>query len=273
MNQQYFSNKLQMLRKNKGYTQQQLATMLNVTNKAISKWENGRGFPDITLLPKLSKILDVTIDELLNEYHLLEKKKVKQRIIREVITIGLSMVVVYVVMSFFEQGKVFTVKDLQSNVFIENQDYPGINCVIDIPSQETIEKREQQLITNEVIEKEGISQTTGGDYVVNRRYNTLLQEDLVLDSWQEYSNKEDYQRTRNSMNTQSMVIYLQQRQLVGARTANTKNTCTIYFTKFDDGYLVDMLSYKTDIQRSHSGSSAYIISVETFEKIKENLIY
>ena len=52
-------------RKEKGLTQIQLAELLNVSNRAVSKWENGDGFPDITLLPLLSKELDITIDELL----------------------------------------------------------------------------------------------------------------------------------------------------------------------------------------------------------------
>ena len=51
-------------RKEKGLTQIQLAEMLNVSNRAVSKWENGDGFPDITLLPEISKSLELTIDEL-----------------------------------------------------------------------------------------------------------------------------------------------------------------------------------------------------------------
>lgn len=52
-------------RKEKGLTQIQLAEILNVSNRAVSKWENGDGFPDITLLPDIAKALDLTIDELL----------------------------------------------------------------------------------------------------------------------------------------------------------------------------------------------------------------
>ncbi len=52
-------------RKEKGLTQIQLAEILNVSNRAVSKWENGDGFPDITLLPDISKALEISIDELL----------------------------------------------------------------------------------------------------------------------------------------------------------------------------------------------------------------
>lgn len=52
-------------RKEKQITQQQLADMLNITNKAVSKWETGNGLPDITLLTELASILDVSVDEIL----------------------------------------------------------------------------------------------------------------------------------------------------------------------------------------------------------------
>lgn len=53
-------------RKEKQITQQNLADMLNITNKAVSKWENGYGLPDITLLTDLASILGVSVDEILN---------------------------------------------------------------------------------------------------------------------------------------------------------------------------------------------------------------
>lgn len=53
------------LRKEKGLTQQQLADMLNLSNKTISKWESGKGSPDISNLPMLADVLEVSVDELL----------------------------------------------------------------------------------------------------------------------------------------------------------------------------------------------------------------
>ena len=52
-------------RKQLSMTQQDVANQLNITNKAISKWETGEGYPDITVLPALAEILHVTVDELL----------------------------------------------------------------------------------------------------------------------------------------------------------------------------------------------------------------
>ena len=53
------------LRTEKGLSQSELGAMLGVTNKAVSRWETGRGYPDTALLLKLSEILGITVDELL----------------------------------------------------------------------------------------------------------------------------------------------------------------------------------------------------------------
>ena len=53
------------LRKEKGYTQATLAEILSVSNRTVSKWENGDGYPDITILPDIADALDVSVDELL----------------------------------------------------------------------------------------------------------------------------------------------------------------------------------------------------------------
>lgn len=54
------------LRKEKLMTQKELSNKLNVTNKAVSKWETGEGYPEITTIPVLAEILGVTTSELLN---------------------------------------------------------------------------------------------------------------------------------------------------------------------------------------------------------------
>ena len=61
-----FSEKLQELRKQKGITQEELATALFVSRTAVSKWESGRGYPGIDSLKAISKFYGVTIDELLS---------------------------------------------------------------------------------------------------------------------------------------------------------------------------------------------------------------
>ena len=53
------------LRKEKGWSQAELAERLGVTNKAVSRWETGRGYPDVELLPLVARELGITISELL----------------------------------------------------------------------------------------------------------------------------------------------------------------------------------------------------------------
>lgn len=53
------------LRKEKGMTQKQLAEKLFVTDRAVSKWESV-GYPDITIITKLAKILEVNVNDILN---------------------------------------------------------------------------------------------------------------------------------------------------------------------------------------------------------------
>ena len=60
------SNLIKTKRKEKNLTQEELAEILNVTEKAISRWETGRGTPDISLLIPLSKALDLDVSDLLN---------------------------------------------------------------------------------------------------------------------------------------------------------------------------------------------------------------
>ena len=60
------SNFIKTKRKELGITQNELAEKLFVTEKAISRWETGRGTPDISLLLPLSKELNIDVSELLN---------------------------------------------------------------------------------------------------------------------------------------------------------------------------------------------------------------
>lgn len=57
---------IRALREKKRLTQQQLAEKLNVSDKTISKWETGKGFPDISLIEPLANVLQVSLPELLS---------------------------------------------------------------------------------------------------------------------------------------------------------------------------------------------------------------
>ena len=67
-----FNEKLQQLRKQRGLTQEELAEAIYVSRTAISKWESGRGYPNIESLKALSKFFAVSIDELLTGEKILD---------------------------------------------------------------------------------------------------------------------------------------------------------------------------------------------------------
>ncbi|AEV67715.1 helix-turn-helix domain-containing protein [Acetivibrio clariflavus] len=58
-------NLIYNLRKEKGMTQKQMANIMNISDKTISKWERGLGCPDVSLLPELSSLLGVNIEKIL----------------------------------------------------------------------------------------------------------------------------------------------------------------------------------------------------------------
>ena len=59
------SENLKNFRKKNGFTQEYLAEQLNVSTAAVCKWESGASNPDITLLIPISRIFDISVDELL----------------------------------------------------------------------------------------------------------------------------------------------------------------------------------------------------------------
>ncbi len=76
-----FGEKLQTLRKRRGLTQEELSEALFVSRTAVSKWESGRGYPNIESLKGIAKFFSVTVDELLSsdEVLLLAEKDSRQR--------------------------------------------------------------------------------------------------------------------------------------------------------------------------------------------------
>lgn len=78
----YLADKLKELRSKRNVSQEKLAQYLNVSFQAVSKWENGNSYPDITLLPDIARFFGITVDELLcveklNEDQLFEEYNVK----------------------------------------------------------------------------------------------------------------------------------------------------------------------------------------------------
>lgn len=80
-------NLIKELRIEKGLTQKELAVKLNVSTAAVSKWENGKGFPDISILEPLSSELGISITELVNGKKT-EENKESDSIAKDIIEIS-----------------------------------------------------------------------------------------------------------------------------------------------------------------------------------------
>ncbi|MCX4354190.1 MAG: helix-turn-helix transcriptional regulator, partial [Lachnospiraceae bacterium] len=65
MNMNIISKYLQFLRKSNNYTQDDLAKELGISRQAVSKWETGMTIPDLEVLLKISKLYDITINDIL----------------------------------------------------------------------------------------------------------------------------------------------------------------------------------------------------------------
>ena len=113
MNQEKIGKFITTCRKEKNLTQEELAEKLNVSNKSVSRWENGKNMTDYSVLNDLCTILDININELLSgekdnnetienldmilkEYYKMKKQKEKLKKIIIIGTIVLSQVLLFV---------------------------------------------------------------------------------------------------------------------------------------------------------------------------------
>ena len=104
-----FSEKLTQLRKSKNMTQEELAEKLFVSRAAVSKWESGRGLPNIDSLKAIASKFDVTVDELLSGEELLsaaqnETREKTQRLCRSLFGLLDVMHLLFFVLPLFGDG-------------------------------------------------------------------------------------------------------------------------------------------------------------------------
>lgn len=121
MNQQKIGGFLRELRIEKNFTQEQLAEALGVTNRSVSRWENGNNMPDLDILIELSKFYGVGVDEILDgkrkETHMdeqttetiekvadyaNEEKMRMTKILRVLLIVALIMSVTALLLNYFE---------------------------------------------------------------------------------------------------------------------------------------------------------------------------
>lgn len=107
MKKQTFGSMIAVLRKEKGMTQLELAEKMGVTDKAVSKWERDLSFPDVSSIPKLAEIFDVSVDELMqvksDRKESSTSKKINEIVDLALKGIALAMGVAVVALSFMKQ--------------------------------------------------------------------------------------------------------------------------------------------------------------------------
>ena len=121
MNQLYTGTKIASLRKEKNMTQKALAEQLHVTDKAVSKWERGLNYPDLSLFQELATVLDTSVADLLGLEQPIpdsaidviseiskQEKRVLQNILKEylVLTIFLGIGVIFFKLYVYNFGYV-----------------------------------------------------------------------------------------------------------------------------------------------------------------------
>ena len=76
-----FNNKLYELRKQKGFSQEELANRLNVSRQTVSKWEVGESSPDMEKLVAISELFDISLDELVLD-KVVKKEETSEQIVK-----------------------------------------------------------------------------------------------------------------------------------------------------------------------------------------------
>ena len=119
------------LREKQKLTQMELANIVGVSDKTISKWETGKGLPDITLIEPLSKALKVSVIELMNGEHIMNQNKSSNML----------------------KSK-FSVCPICGNIIHTMGENINSCCGINLPNLEAEPENEKHTITCEIIENE-----------------------------------------------------------------------------------------------------------------------
>ncbi|MCI7043233.1 MAG: helix-turn-helix domain-containing protein [Lachnospiraceae bacterium] len=132
-----FNEKLQELRKQKGLTQEELAEALYVSRTAISKWESGRGYPNIDSLKAISNYFSVSLDELLSGDEILtiaeEDNKQKEKHFRDLVFGLLDFsVAMFLFLPFFGQKVDGVIQEVSLLALTEIEPYVKIPYLITV---------------------------------------------------------------------------------------------------------------------------------------------
>jgi len=132
-----FAENLKKIRKDKGYTQEELAKELNVVRQTVSKWEKGLSLPDVDILSKIADILETDVNILLggqmtttsqsevakqlakiNEQLIIKNRRHKKIMMIIVVTL-LTIVIFYILLIVFNRGTSISISNSETTTTVE----------------------------------------------------------------------------------------------------------------------------------------------------------
>jgi transcriptional regulator with XRE-family HTH domain len=130
MNYQDIGKRIRQRRSELNLTQQELADQLQVTNKAISKWETGEGYPDISILNELSSVLKISTDDLLGSaYQKIDvPKQTDLSLIHKMILLG-SVPLIYLLPMMQKRYFFFGIEELGASQTLQLSGYKVISQI------------------------------------------------------------------------------------------------------------------------------------------------
>ena len=176
---EFFSDKLKKLRLSKNLTQDQLAKLIYVSRSAVAKWEQNRGFPNIDALQRISKIFEVSIDDLLSdkELKILEVTNNKKKIsLQRKIIISLSILTAIILIAFISLTVIYHPRTISKYVKSNSNNFVKIEIVNYDEDIVVIEKNEatnflNEILTIKVIPSYLFVQKVVSSYTVNLYYD------------------------------------------------------------------------------------------------------
>ena len=194
-----FGENLINLRKQKGWSQDDLADNLNLSRQAISKWENETSKPDIDNIKKISKIFSVKIDDLLNNDVVkdkavtlnVKKQEKKEKTITIVKCMIIAVMILYIINVIFKFASLLIiVNGIQKYANLSNYHY-----VITTYDENGLVQKEECWF------KDGVSKT---DFTTYDRNKTNEEFNISID----YNSKEGYAKKNNKMERLDIKEYL-----------------------------------------------------------------
>ena len=180
---EFFSDKLKKLRLSKNLTQDQLAKLIYVSRSAVAKWEQNKGFPNIDALQRISKIFEVSIDDLLSdkELKILEVINNKKKIsLQRKIIISLSILTAIILIAFISLTVIYHPRNISKYVKSNsNNNFVKIEIINYDENIIVVEKSEADSFLNEILAIKVIPsylfvQKVVSSYTVNLYYDDTV---------------------------------------------------------------------------------------------------